>query len=74
MATRALKLLSRWAFERHDLDRLEILVQPANEASLAVAEKVGFRREGLPRSHSVIRGRRVDMVVLALLRGELADE
>jgi RimJ/RimL family protein N-acetyltransferase len=53
--------------------RLEVLVQPQNEASLALAERVGFRREGLMRSHSVIRGRRVDMVMLALLRGELAE-
>ena len=74
VGTRALRLLARWAFEQHGMERLELLVQPSNVASLAMAERVGFRREGLLRSHSVMRGERVDMVMLALLPGELREE
>ena len=74
VGTRALRLLSRYAFEEHGLERLEVLVQPDNEPSLALAERVGFRREGLLRSYTAVRGRRVDMVLLAMLRGELRDE
>ena len=74
IGTRALRLLSRYAFDEHGLERLEVLVQPDNEASLALAERVGFRREGVLRSYTTIRGRRVDMVLLAMMRGELRDE
>ena len=70
LATRALRLLAAWAFEEHGLARLEVLVQPDNEASLAMAERAGFRREGVLRSHTELRGRRVDMVMLAQLRGD----
>jgi RimJ/RimL family protein N-acetyltransferase len=70
IGTRALRLFARWAFEEHGMERLEVLVQPGNQASIAMAERAGFRREGLLRSHSVIRGERVDMVMLALLRSE----
>jgi RimJ/RimL family protein N-acetyltransferase len=70
VATRALGLYSRWAFEKLGLMRLELLVQPDNEASLALGVKAGYTREGLLRSHSVIRGERKDMVVMSLLRGE----
>ena len=70
-ATAALRLLARWAFEDLGMQRLEVLVQPDNEPSLALAERVGFRREGVLRSYTVIAGRRVDMVVLGMLPGEL---
>jgi RimJ/RimL family protein N-acetyltransferase len=71
VASRALRLYAGWAFDELGIERLEVLVQPDNEASLALAEAVGFQREGLLRSHTVMRGRRVDMVVLGMLRGEL---
>ncbi len=70
-ATRAVRLYARWAFEELRIERLELLVQTDNEASLALAERVGFRREGVLRSYRSLRGRRVDMVVLGMLRGEL---
>ena len=70
VGTRALRLYARWAFEKLGLVRLELLVQPDNAASLAFAEKAGFTREGLLRSHSVIRGERKDMVMMSLLRDE----
>jgi RimJ/RimL family protein N-acetyltransferase len=71
VAERALRLYARWAFDELGVERVEVLIQPGNEASLALAEKVGFRREGTLRSYTVIRGERVDLVVLSMLRGEL---
>ena len=72
-ATRAVRLYARWAFESLDLERIEVLVRPENLASLAMTERLGFRREGVLRSHSVIRGERVDMVSFGLLPGELRE-
>ena len=71
VASRALRLLSQYAFDEQGVARLEVFVQPGNEASLRLAEGLGFQREGLLRSHSIGGGRRTDMVVLGLLPGEL---
>jgi RimJ/RimL family protein N-acetyltransferase len=73
VCTRALRLLSRWALEDLGLQRLELITDPDNVASQRVAEKVGFRREGVLRSH--LRhpdGRLRDSVMFSLLPGELA--
>ena len=47
IATRALRLVTRWAFERLAIQRLALWTLPGNVASQAVAEKAGFRYEGL---------------------------
>src|SRR3954464_9662279 len=73
VGTRALRLLGRWAVEVRGLERLEVLVQPGNEASQALAARVGFKREGLLRAHSTVRGERKDMVIVSLRRGELRE-
>ena len=48
-ALAAARLVIRWAFEEIGLERLEILTYPGNAASQSLAEKLGFRREGLLR-------------------------
>jgi ribosomal-protein-alanine N-acetyltransferase len=68
--TTAVRLLSEWAFANLPADRLEITVDPANSASRAVAERAGYSFEGVLRSHTLIKGRRRDMAVYSLLRGE----
>jgi RimJ/RimL family protein N-acetyltransferase len=72
VGTRALRLFSHWAFEELGMARLELLVQPDNDASLALARRVGYAREGVLRKHSIVRNGRRDMVMLSLLPGELA--
>ena len=74
ICTRALRLLSGWALGELALQRLDLITDPDNVASQRVAEKVGFRREGVLRSH--LRhpdGRIRDSVMFFLLRGELLD-
>jgi RimJ/RimL family protein N-acetyltransferase len=71
--TRALRLLCRYALSELGLERLELVTDPDNAASQRVAEKVGFRREGVLRSHlQHPDGRRRDSVMFSLLPGELA--
>lgn len=67
--TRAVCLLARWAFDALGIARLQILVDPDNHASLAVAERAGFTREGVSRSW---RGPGEDRIVYSLLPGKLA--
>jgi ribosomal-protein-alanine N-acetyltransferase len=69
----ALRLLSRWAAGEHGLARLQLVVQPENAASIRVAEKAGFRREGLLRSYIEIKGRRRDVYMYALLAEDLDE-
>ena len=74
VCTRALRLLSRWALDELDLQRLELTTDPDNVASQQVAEKVGFRREGVLRAS--LRhpdGRIRDSVMFSLLPGELLE-
>jgi RimJ/RimL family protein N-acetyltransferase len=72
ICTGALRTLARWGLEELQLGRLELLTDPENVASQRVAEKAGFRREGVLRSHLVHRdGRRRDSVMFSLLPGEL---
>jgi RimJ/RimL family protein N-acetyltransferase len=72
VTTRALRVLCRWGFDELRLERLELITDPDNRASQRVAEKVGFRREGVLRSHLLHPdGRRRDSVMFSLLPGEL---
>ena len=74
VCTRALRLLSRYALDQLELQRLELITDPENVASQRVAEKVGFRREGVLRAH--LRhpdGRIRDSVMYSLLPGELRE-
>ena len=74
ICTRALRLLSRHALDELELQRLELITDPDNVASQRVAEKVGFRREGVLRAH--LRhpdGRIRDSVMFSLLPGELRE-
>lgn len=71
VATRALRLLSAWAFDA-GFGRLQLLTEPENAASQRVAEKAGFRREGLLRRYLLIKGRRADGIMFGLLPEDLA--
>lgn len=62
-ASRALETLAAWGLGALGLARIEVHIEPWNTASLRVAEKAGFRREGLLRSYMEIGGRRRDLVV-----------
>jgi RimJ/RimL family protein N-acetyltransferase len=71
--TRALKLVARQAFEADGAARLQLRADPLNVPSCRVAEKAGFKREGVLRSvyWNERLGRRQDHVLFSLLPGEL---
>ncbi|MGH3041418.1 MAG: GNAT family N-acetyltransferase [Gaiellaceae bacterium] len=71
VATRALRLLTRWAAQEHHLARLQLIVEPENLASIRVAERAGFRREARLRSYVELRGARRDVYMYALLAEDL---
>ena len=69
--TAAARLVIRFGFEVLHLRRVEWLALVGNDASLRVAEKLGFRLEGTLRAGLLHRGERLDGWVAGLLPGEL---
>jgi RimJ/RimL family protein N-acetyltransferase len=65
--TRAVRVIARWAIEQLGVERVEALAHPENVASIAVAERAGFTKEGLLRGYRIKKMRREDRVVLSLL-------
>ncbi len=58
--TAILRLLTRWAFDERHAQRLVLIIDIENRASVRVAERCGYRREGVMRSIHVKQGRRAD--------------
>lgn len=74
VATTATRLVAEWAFSTEPrLERLQLRADVENVASNRVAERAGFTREGVLRSsrRNLRLGRRIDLVMWSLLRGEL---
>jgi RimJ/RimL family protein N-acetyltransferase len=71
VATHAVRLLARWAFDGLGIARVALTCAPDNHASQRVAERCGFSREGVLRSHLPFKGGRRDTVVFSLLPDEL---
>lgn len=71
VASAAVTLLCAWAFEALGLKRIDLWTVPGNVASERVAERAGFRREGVLRSYAEIRGRRTDALMYSLLPDDM---
>ncbi len=71
LATTAVRLIADYAFARLGVERLELTCGPDNIASQSVAQRAGFLREGLLRSHMPFKGGRRDTLLFSLLPGDL---
>lgn len=60
VATEVLRLLTGWAFEDVEAQRAYLVIDVANPASARVAERCGYRLEGVMRSIHVKQGQRTD--------------
>lgn len=68
----ALRTLTRWFLRERGAARVELIVEPANVASVRVAEAAGFTAEGVLRQRLVLKGRRTDVVMYSMLPGDPA--
>ena len=67
VAARSLGLLTRWCLDTLALERLELRIDPANAGSAKVAERCGYRLEGVLRNLHVKDGVRTDVGVWSRL-------
>ena len=72
VATRALRLLTAWAFDELPLERIELLIDVENSPSEVVAQRCGYTREGVLRWTYLKPGLRSDTIVYSKLRREHA--
>jgi ribosomal-protein-serine acetyltransferase len=69
IVTEAVRALTRHAFD-NDVHRIELRASPANLRSQAVAERCGFRFEGVAREAERVGGSFRDLRVYALLASD----
>lgn len=67
-AGEALEALLGHAFHVLDLNRIEADIDPRNEASARLLEKLGFRREGYMPERWIVHGEKADTAFYGLLR------
>jgi RimJ/RimL family protein N-acetyltransferase len=70
VAGRALQLLTGWALRDLGLARVELRITADNPASIRVAERAGFVREGVLRSVHLKQGIRTDMAIYSQIAGD----
>jgi RimJ/RimL family protein N-acetyltransferase len=70
VAGRALRLVTDWAFEGLTLERIELRIDVDNEPSIRVAERAGYRRDGVLRSLHFKEDLRADLAVYSMLAAD----
>lgn len=73
LMTEAMRAVLAYGFGTMNLNRVEALVDPRNEASGGLLASLGFTREGVLRDYEFERGGYVDLAMYALLRREWGD-
>jgi RimJ/RimL family protein N-acetyltransferase len=66
----AVRLFTNYLFDLHKIQRIQLAVMAGNEASRRVAEKCGFKSEGVLRQALFQKGQFIDVELFSLLRDE----
>lgn len=72
LGAEAVRLLVEFGLSDLNLERISLHVLATNARALRLYERVGFVKEGTLREAAWIGGRRVDVIVMGLLRHERA--
>jgi ribosomal-protein-alanine N-acetyltransferase len=67
----AVDLLVRYLFETKPVNRIRLVIHPANAASRRLAEKCGFRHEGTARGAWYNKGTHQDVEIYSILHDEV---
>lgn len=69
-AREALSLVIDYAFDALGINRIEADIDPRNDGSIALVERLGFEREGLLRERWRVGGQVQDSAIYGLLRSD----
>jgi len=69
--TEAVSLLVHHLFSIKPINRIQLVIAPSNLASKRVAEKCGFKSEGIARGAFFHNGKNQDVEVFSILAGEI---
>jgi RimJ/RimL family protein N-acetyltransferase len=70
IAPQAVKLIESECFGKLNLHRIEVVIDKKNKASIRVAEKAGYKKEGIQRGNILNNGKYNDAYLFAKLNGE----
>jgi ribosomal-protein-alanine N-acetyltransferase len=70
----AVRLLVQYLFENKTFNRIRLIIHPKNAGSRRVAEKAGFRLEGVMRGAFLSKGRYCDVEVWSILHDEVVAD
>jgi RimJ/RimL family protein N-acetyltransferase len=73
LAREGVRRAVEFAFDTLGLERIEADVDPLNEPSWRLVEKLGFKREGLLRNRWRVRGEFTDSWIYGLLRPDFRE-
>ena len=73
IATRALRLATTWILTSHPVARVYLSIHPDNVASIRVAERAGFQKEGILRLGDTSHGHRHDLAYYSFIRTDLKE-
>lgn len=68
LMSEAMQAVLCYGFEEVGLNRIEGLVNPGNERSIHLLNRLGFHREGLLREYGYWKGKFWDQIMYAMLR------
>jgi len=74
LAAGALNLVTDWAFRDHEIVRVQLVTHLDNERSQGVAERCGFRREGVLRAWEPVKNEQPDVVMWSRLHSDPAPD
>ncbi len=74
IAVEALNLVTEWAFRDQEIVRVQLVTHLDNEASHRVAERCGFRREGVLRAWEPVKDEQPDVVMWSRLATDAAPD
>lgn len=66
----AVEMTTDYVFKARNISRVQIMSEPGNIGSLRVAEKCGFKREGLIRGAFLSLGKACDLVCFGMTRDD----
>lgn len=66
----ALRKIIHFAFTSMGINKIEAKIEPENNSSIRLLEKLNFSQEGVLRQHELEKGKYVDLAIFSILKSE----